>query len=545
MSSLVFKTAFGSKRVTLSPLLSLLGFGLSFIQALSSSHDQAQLSARSSASYILMPMSSVIFKTAFGSKRVTLSPLLSLLGFGLSFIQALSSSRDQAQLSASFSPSRASGPPTPSFEYQNNVPSWTLVSVISLLIITGLAIGAWIRSPGLPPRAYGRLRKGPPPPPPPPPPPQALPPANVDDEEDKDDDDADANDGGGDDEPQQDAGAENEDALQEDDLAVAGAPAPDDPPPPPGGVEEDDNDDDDFSASDGGVSWLLLLLFGNFVLGLFTRTQGYGTGNVKPANVQLGTAKPNPSAQSTSATIPGLLERQLRVVEGDPAFEMCAVPPPPSFIAGLLQRRSPPSPVVPPLPLLPQQALDVPVPLATHSLAPVPRQGRLLPLWVWKTYFLLALLPGLALVGAVVRLLLVLRPIRIPGPEHVPEAPLPEDEDEDGVVPEQPPPEPVQAVVPEPPPIQQQEHAPLPPNTLQATRKRIRLALLQHKEHGEGERVVRAQALQLLRRTTARRVKEPVLDEDTDRKQRREVREVQQRVWRQLCELTVRGEDEA
>ncbi|KAJ7709521.1 hypothetical protein B0H17DRAFT_1190726 [Mycena rosella] len=355
------------------------------------------------------------------------------------------------QPSASSSPSRVSGISTVTAIYQETAPSWVGIFVISIIILIWLALGAWIRSLSLPPRAYGRLRKGPPLPPPPPPPPQALPPLNLD--EDDDEAEEDSNDGGGDNDPQEDA------------TAVA---------------------------------------------------------HVKPADVQLGTAKSATSASALS-TIPGLLERQQRLVESDTTLETCAAPPPPTLVAGLLQRRPPPVPLPRASPRA-LQALVMPVPFVTESLAPVPRQGRLLPLWVWKTYLLLALLPGLAFV------------------EHAPEAPLPEEEDEDGAP--LPPPEPIQDVVLEPPPPQEQKPAPPPPDPSHAAREKIRLALFQHKELGDWDRVVRVQAVSMLQRRMARRAAGPAPEgEDADMKRRREVREVKRRVWRQLHEL-VRGEEE-
>ncbi|KAJ7709525.1 hypothetical protein B0H17DRAFT_1124125 [Mycena rosella] len=448
-------------------------------------------------------MSSVIFKTVLASKLVAFGPLLSILAFGLSILPALLLNRDQAQPSASSSPSRASGTPTFTTIYQETAPSWLSLPPISIIVTKKKKKIRMTEAATTTRRKTVR-------------------------------------------------GMTMKIGMEMMVWRLQRHRHPTTPPPPPGGVEEDDDDDNSYSAFDGGLPWLFLLLLGKLTQGLFTRQKATAVAHVKPANVQLGTAKSATSA-SASSTIPGLLERQHRLVESDPTLETCAAPPPPTLIAGLLQRRPPPVPlprVAPalarpdaPLPLLEQQAWDVPVPLATQSLAPVPRQGRLLPLWVWKTYLLLALLPGFAFVGTVARLLLALQPvIRIPEPERAPEAPLPEEQDEDGVP--LPAPAPIQDVVPEPPP-QEQEPAPPPPDPSHAAREKIRLALFQHKEFGDGDRVVRAQAVHVLQRTMARRAAGPALEEeDVDMKRRREVREVQRRLWRQLHELAARGEEE-
>ncbi|KAJ7510206.1 hypothetical protein B0H11DRAFT_1958185 [Mycena galericulata] len=90
---------------------------------------------------------------------------------------------------------------------------------------------------------------------------------------------------------------------------------------------------------------------------------------------------------------------------------VAAAPSPPSFMAGLLQRGTPPVPpayealnVTPPPP---QQVWDAPAPRASNSPGPLPRQNHRF-LWSRKYMFLLAL-PGLAILTTVVGLILPLR----------------------------------------------------------------------------------------------------------------------------------------
>ncbi|KAJ7481245.1 hypothetical protein B0H11DRAFT_2024811, partial [Mycena galericulata] len=106
-----------------------------------------------------------------------------------------------------------------------------------------------------------------------------------------------------------------------------------------------------------------------------------------------------------------------------------AAPSPPSFMAGLLQRRTPPVPpaykalnVTPPPP---QQVWDAPAPRASNSPGPLPRQTHRL-LWS-RTYMFLLALPGLAILTTVVGLILPLRDAfeAIPERIFVPPPPLP------------------------------------------------------------------------------------------------------------------------
>ncbi|KAJ7485367.1 hypothetical protein FB451DRAFT_1554303 [Mycena latifolia] len=190
-------------------------------------------------------MSFTTFKT-FAPFSALVSPLLSLVGFGLSILGGAPAldRRTQAQLSASFIPSR--------------------------------------------------------PPPPPPPPPQTLPPGN--DGQDGDSDGDDANGGDGDDNPPQDDAADEDGVRDGDGLAVGAAPAPEDPPPPAGDVEEDGGDTDEpDSLSDSGLSWLLLLLLGKIVTRPFT---GTGKVNIERAIVKPGPVKPTIVDASASAIHP-------------------------------------------------------------------------------------------------------------------------------------------------------------------------------------------------------------------------------------------------
>ncbi|KAJ6597274.1 hypothetical protein DFH09DRAFT_1404316 [Mycena vulgaris] len=439
-------------------------------------------------------------KNTFPSSQISPAlSLLPLLSVVLSFLQALSVSHDKDQLSAGFTPSRVSGIPTATLLIENAPLPWIPFCYIVITVFASVAIGAF---------SLPLLH------PPPPPPPVA--PAS---ENDADDDEAIENNDGGDDDPQEDGGgADNENGRDEAGLATAAAPAPEDPPPPPGGVEEHGDNRDNSSASDNPLLWLVLLLLGKLSMGLFTRKET-AKPSIKVDHIKRDIVKPaEPAAQRPpSSRIPGLLERQVRVVNDDPALEFCAAPKPPSFIAGLLQRRPhPPVPrPIPPAPirqdLLPvpeQRVWDAPPPRALPSIATALRRARL----PWrKLYTLVVVLSGFAFVGAVATIILL-----------VPRAtPIAEDAH-------------AQVHAPEPP----------PPNPWQDMRRRIRAALFRHIPATDVDKDTRAQAVQFLQRATARRAARPAPadgQEDAERHRVEQIREVQRRVWRLLCELVVPG----
>ncbi|KAJ7440170.1 hypothetical protein FB451DRAFT_1569692 [Mycena latifolia] len=182
--------------------------------------------------------------------------------------------RDEAQLSASLTPSRVSGTPSKALVVQE-IPGFALGFFIFIVVSLSLAAGThqWIRSPGSPGRRGCFRKESTPPPPPPPFPPQALHPGS--DAQDRNPDRDEAN-GGGDDGPKQDGAADDEDFIRDGDgLAVGAAPAPEDPPPPAGDIEEVDDEDGIPSLSDSGISWLLLLLLGKIATALKRLTRVY------------------------------------------------------------------------------------------------------------------------------------------------------------------------------------------------------------------------------------------------------------------------------
>ncbi|KAJ6597278.1 hypothetical protein DFH09DRAFT_1305017 [Mycena vulgaris] len=455
-------------------------------------------------------MFSLFFKSIVTPHLSPALSLLPLLGFVISLLPALAS-QGKDQRSAGFTPSRATGISTKVTLLQE--PAGNLTTGLLILICALLAVVAgasqWARTP-----RSKRLSKAPSPPPPPPsPPPVADAPHNTDAD---DEEDAERNDGG-DDDPQEDgAGAQDENGRDEDGLATAAAPAPEDPPPPPGGIEEHADDAHDSCASDSPLLWLVGLLIGKLAMGLFSRKQV-----VKPSfkvdSAKRDIVKPTaPTVQRpASSRIPGLLERQVRVVNGDPALEFCAAPKPPSFIAGLLQRRPQPVPppvphaLIPPalrqdllpvLPVMAQHTWDAPSPRALlSSIVAVLRRVRL----PWrKVYTLVVVLPALAFLG-VVAIIIVLLPRATPIPadaQALPEAPPPDPHD---------------------------------------MRDRIRVALFRHTPATEADKATRAQAVQLLQRAAARRAARPApVDEqdDLERERVQRVRELQRRVWRLMWE---------
>jgi hypothetical protein len=309
---------------------------------------------------------------------------------------------------------------------------------------------------------------------------------------------------------------DGDNGRDDDGLATAAAPVPEDPSPPPGGVDEDEDDDDDYM-SDGGLSRLVLFVFGTLIIDNLRGKRGTSQSNLK-LNVE-----------AESATIAGLLQRQPSVVDA--------------------------------------------APVGIQSFAPIARRPVLK---IWRKAFLLvAALPGLGLVGAVVGLLwktaervdVVLVPeapvILLPPPpiaERVPEVEPPPPPATPRLVPlpPSPPASPRRIALPPSPPASP-HRIPLPPSPPTSPR---RIApppspstILRRLRHGplhplpprdaevqvKGHRVVA-----LLREKTALRVARnevnptEALEHNGMRERKARVRAVQRMIWMRLCEL--RGE---
>ncbi|KAJ7485269.1 hypothetical protein FB451DRAFT_1392035 [Mycena latifolia] len=465
-------------------------------------------------------MMNFVLKHLFPSSLASFTPIVSLVGFGLSSLIPVLGCH-HAQLSANFTPSRVSGIPTKTFIVQDSPGVFTHGILIFILVIISLvAIHQWIRSPGSP-RRRGCLRKEDrQPPPPPPPPPQ--PPASLNSDGQDGDPDGDEANGGGDDGPEQDGAADDDDGIRDGDgLAVGAAPAPEDPPPPAGDVEEHGDDDGLDSLSGSGISWLLLLLLGRIISGPFTGTSKVNSVKpypVKPAVVEPAVLEPLPLASATRSPVSSPWQ-DLLFPSWIKMYSQLTVLPGLAVAVALLG-----------LLLEQEQELEVVAdPEQAVLLEPQDRQQE------------------------------AHDPPPEPRQEGGPEPPPPdrrEDPELELPPPDHQEPEPQERAL-EPPfqSLHEQEEAPepLPLNHLApgpnpapewiATREKIRLALFQHAPGPapEEDQAARAKAVDILQRMATRRAALPAAQEDdAERKRRAEVQRVQRRLWALLCDLALR-----
>ncbi|KAJ7172209.1 hypothetical protein C8R46DRAFT_1216064 [Mycena filopes] len=457
-----------------------------------------------------------MFSAIFAASPAAPSSLVSLVSgfvFLMSTTLLLALKNTESDLYAGSTPSRTSGIPTPVLLQQNDRGFFFKSLLIIICFTVTLASGSWARSP-----RSGRLKRegSPPLPPPPPPPPQQIPMGDLT----ADEDDADGHAGNGDDgedDPDQEGDGDGQTERDGDGHQVGAAPAPEDPPPP-GGLEDEEGDN---NFNPDGLPWLVLLVMGSILLAVTKR-------------LWRRNSRETTSVKKLSAKIPGLLERQIAVVDD----LVCAYKAP-SIVQGLLLRAQPTLVSIAHL----YTTVNPTFPAAS-SLTSVAREAWRIFTWR-KAYILLAVLPGLGFLLAILRLLPLQNRHRIPEivaerPALAPEPvtprnrrlipppttprrprrrrvarlepiawPAPEPDDDPHLEPRAPPPSPVSP----------QRQPPLPPlpfrdPATQAVCQNM-LTLIEQKT---ALRTARAQDLQV--------------NESTKR-----VREVQRRIWGLLCEL--------
>ncbi|KAJ7172188.1 hypothetical protein C8R46DRAFT_1216047 [Mycena filopes] len=289
---------------------------------------------------------------------------------------------------AGSTPSRTSGTPTPVILHQNDRGFFFKSLLIIICFTATLASGNWARSP-----RSGRLKREGSPPPPPPPPPQQI---SLGDQT-ADDEDADGHAGNGDDgvdEPDQEGDGDEQNERDGDRHQVAAAPAPEDPPPP-GGLEDEEGDK---HLPLDGLPWLVLLIVASGLFAIIRRL--WRKRSRKSSNLK------------SSAKIPGLLERQMVVAQD----LTCGASKAPSILQGLLRAQ--------PTLLSATHLYTAASPTfpAASSLTSVSRKAWRFFVWR-KSYILLAVVPGLEFLAAIIRLLTLQKRHRIP--EIVVEQPAP------------------------------------------------------------------------------------------------------------------------
>ncbi|KAJ7149367.1 hypothetical protein C8R46DRAFT_1310179 [Mycena filopes] len=440
------------------------------------------------------------------SALLTASPAASsLLSIVSGFVFLVSSTilpalkNTENDLYAGSTPSRTSGNPTPVLLQQNDHGFFKSLLIIICFTVT-LASGSWARSP-----RSGRLKRegNAPPPPPPPPPPQQIP---LGDLTADDEDDGHAGNGDdGEDDPDQEGDGDGQTERDGDGYQVGAAPAPEDPPPP-GGLEDEEGD---INSNPDGLPWLVFLVVGSILLAVtkrLWRRNGRKTTSVK-----------KPSAKN-----PGLLERQIAVVDD----LGCAYKAPSSIVQGLLLRAQPT--------LISTAHLHTavsPTFPAASSLTSVARKAWRIFAWR-KAYILLAVVPGLGFLAAIIRLLTLQNRHRIPEivaerPALAPEPVTPSVARLEAIA--WPAPEPdddphLESRAPPPSPVSPQGQRPLPPLSLR----------------DPATQAVCHNMLTLIQQKTALRMARAQQDVEANESTKR-VREVQRRIWGLLCELYEEG----
>ncbi|KAJ7172176.1 hypothetical protein C8R46DRAFT_1216037 [Mycena filopes] len=423
----------------------------------------------------------------------------------------------ESDLYAGSTPSRTSGTPSLVVLQQSDHGFFFKSLLIIICFTATLASGSWARSP-----RSGRLkREGNLQPPPPPPPPPSAPQQTPLGDFNADNDEANGHAGNGDDgedEPDQEGDVDEQIEQNGDGHQVAAAPAPEDPPPP-GGLEDEEGD---IISNPDGLPWLVLLVVGSILLAVTKR-------------LWRRNSRKTTSVEKPSAKILGLLERQIAVVD-----DLGCAYKAPSIVQGLLLRAQPTLVSIAHL----HTAVSPTFPVAS-SLTSVARKAWRIFAWR-KAYILLAVVPGLGFLAAIIRLLTLQNRHRIP--EIVAERPALAPEP---VTPRNrrliPPPttprrprrrrvarlEPITWPAPEPDdphleprpsPVSPQRQRPLPPLPF---RDPATQAACQN-------------MLTLIEQKTALRMARAQEDVEANKSTKR-VREVQRRIWGLLCELYEEG----